>query len=76
MMKHFNDVMQYNVNLKQMQYLFKDAPQEELVIGDEGSELLDILNPQEFGTQRLVTYIEIGSIIDQQMKENIRTIAL
>lgn len=68
--------MQYNVNLKQMQYLFKDAPQEELVIGDEGSELLDILNPQEFGTQRLVTYIEIGSIIDQQMKENIRTIAL
>lgn len=76
MMKHFNNIMQYNVNLKQMQYLFKDAPQEELVIGDEGSELLDILNPQEFGTQRLVTYIEIGSIIDQQMKENIRTIAL
>jgi hypothetical protein len=76
MMKHFNNIMQYNVNLKQMQYLFKEGAQEELVIGDEGSEVLDILDPQEFGTQKLLTYIEIGSVIDQQMKENIRTIAL
>ena len=76
MMKHFNNIMQYNVNLKQLLYLFKEGKQEELVIGDQGSELLDILNPAEFGTQHLVTYIEINSILDQQMKENIRTIAL
>lgn len=75
MMKHFEDVLQYNVNLKQMLYQFSDTVEESLTIGDEGSYLLRILNPREFGTQLLKVYIELNDILDATQKERIRAIA-
>lgn len=76
LMKHFNQVMQYNVNLKQMLYQFSDTVEESLIIGDEGSYLLKILNPREFGTQPLMVFMDLASTLDPAMRAEIRTIAL
>jgi len=75
-MKHFNKVVQYNVNLTQLLYQFKDSVRETLIIGDAAGYLLDILNPQEFGTQKLLVFINILSTLDAQQREELRTIAL
>ena len=74
--EHFTDVLQYNVNLKQMRYSFEDSVEESLTIGDKGSYLLRILNPKEFGTQPFKVYIELNSALDSSQRERIRTIAL
>ena len=76
LMKHFNQVLQYNVNLKQMLYQFEDTVEEALVIGDEGSYLIDILNPQEFGTQPLMVFLDIASTLDPQQRAELKSIAL
>ncbi len=76
LMRHFNMVLQYNVNLKQMLYQFSDSVEESLIIGDEGSYLLKILNPQEFGTQPLMVFLELANTLDPVMRQEIRTIAL
>lgn len=76
LMKFFNNVLQYNVDLKQMIYSRTDSVEEGLLIGDSGSELLKILNPREFGTQPLLVYMQTNSILDQQQREFVRTIAL
>ena len=76
LMKHFNQVLQYNVNLKQMLYQFQDSVEEALVIGDEGSYLLEILNPQEFGTQPLMVFLDIASTLDPQQRAELKSIAL
>lgn len=76
LMKHFNQVLQYNVNLKQMLYQFQDTVEESLIIGDEGSYLLKILNPQEFGTQPLMVFMDIASTLDPQQRLELKSIAL
>lgn len=76
LMKFFNNVMQYNVDLKQLILSHTNTTEEALLIGDEGAELLEILDPKEFGTQPLMVYMQINSVLDQQQKELIRTIAL
>lgn len=76
MMKHFNQVLQYNVNLKQMVYQFKDSVEESLNIGDEGSYLLKIVDPQEFGTQPLMVFMDIASTLDPQQRMELKSIAL
>lgn len=76
LMKHFNNVLQYNVDLKQMLYQFEDSVEESLVIGDEGSFLLRILNPREFGTQPFQLYLDIANTLDPAMRSELRTIAL
>lgn len=76
LMKHFNQVLQYNVNLKQMMYQFKDSVEESLNIGDEGSYLLKILDPQEFGTQPLMVFMDIASTLDPQQRMELKSIAL
>jgi hypothetical protein len=76
LMKFFNDVLQYNVDLKQLLYSKSDTVEEGLLIGDAGSELLKILNPREFGTQPLLVYMQNNSVLDPAQREAIRTIAL
>jgi hypothetical protein len=76
LLQFYREVLQYNVNLKQMLYQFKDSVEESLVIGDEGSYLLKILNPREFGTQPLMVFIEVNDILDPNQKERIKSIAL
>lgn len=75
-MKHFNKVLQYNVNLVQLLYQFKDSVRESLNIGDGASYLLDILHPEEFGTQKLLVFINILSTLDADERDQLRTIAL
>ena len=76
LMKFFNDVLQYNVDLKQLVYSQSDSVEEGMLIGDTGSDLLKILDPKEFGTQPLLVYMQSNSILDQQQREYIKTIAL
>lgn len=76
LMKFFNKVLQYNVNLKQLLYQFKDTVEESLIIGDSASYLLKILNPEEFGTQKLKVFINILSTLDAEQRQELRTIAL
>lgn len=76
LMKHFNQVLQYNVNLKQMMYQFQDSVEEALNIGDEGSYLLKIVDPQEFGTQPLMVFMDIASTLDPQQRLELKSIAL
>lgn len=75
-MKHFNKVVQYNVNLKQFLYQFQDSVDESLTIGDEGSYLLKILNPREFGTQPLKVFLNIQSTLDPAQRAELKSIAL
>ena len=76
LMKFFKNVLQYNVNVKQMLYQFKDSVEEALTIGDSASYLLRILSPKEFGTQQFNVFIDFNSPIDEQMRNELRTIAL
>lgn len=76
LMKHFNQVLQYNVNLKQMLYQFQDTVEESLVIGDEGSYLIEILDPEEFGTQPFMVFLDIASSLDPQQRAELKSIAL
>ena len=64
------------MDLKQLIYSQTDSVEEGLLIGDAGSDLLKILDPKEFGTQPLLVYMQTNSILDQQQREFIRTIAL
>lgn len=75
-LQHFRDIIQYNVNLKQLLYSNSDSVEESLTIGDKGSYLLKILNPQEFGTQKFRLYIELNSALDNTQKQRIQTLAL
>lgn len=75
-MKHFNKVVQYNVNLKQFLYQFHDSVDEALTIGDKGSFLLKILNPREFGTQPLKVFLNILSTLDPAQRAELKSIAL
>lgn len=76
LIKFFNNIVQFNVDLKQLLLSHTNTTEESLLIGDEGAELLDIADPKEFGTQPLLVYMQINSILDQQQKEAIKTIAL
>lgn len=73
---HFNQVVQYNVNLKQMLYSTQDSVEEALTIGDEGSYLLRILDPKDFGTQQFQVYIDIFSTYSEQDRADIKAIAM
>lgn len=76
-MNHFNQVMQYNVDLKQMLYSYnKESIEEALIIGDEGSYLLKILDPKEFGTQQFQVYMDIFSTYSEQDRADIKAIAM
>jgi hypothetical protein len=76
LMKHFNQVLQYNVNLKQMLYQFEDTVEESLVIGEEGSFLLKLVDPKEFGTQPLMVFMDIASTLDPQQRMELKSIAM
>ena len=75
-LEHFRDIIQYNVNLKQLQYANSDSVEESLTIGDKGSYLLKILNPSEFGMQKFRLYIELNSALDATQKQRIQSLAL
>lgn len=76
LMKHYEKILQYNVNLAQLIYSTTSSVEETLQIGDEGSYLLKILDTQEFGTQHLGVFIEIEDALDSQSKERIKSLAL
>lgn len=76
LMKHYEKILQYNVNLAQLVYTTSDSVEETLQIGDEGSYLLKILDTEEFGTQHLGVFIEIEDALDAQAKERIKSLAL
>jgi hypothetical protein len=76
LMKHYNQVLQYNVNLKQMLYQFTDSVEESLNIGEAGSYLLKIMDPEEFGTQPFMVYLDISNALDPQQRAELKTIAL
>ena len=75
-LKHFEDIIQYNVNLKQLRYSMSDSIDESLTIGDKGSYLLKILDPKEFGTQKFRVYLELNSALDNNQKDRIKSLAL
>lgn len=75
-MNHFNQIVQYNVDLKQMLYSRQDTVEEALTIGDEGSYLLKILDPKDFGTQQFQVYIDIFSTYSEQDRADIKAIAM
>jgi hypothetical protein len=76
LMKHFNQVLQYNVNLKQMVYQFTESVEESLNIGETGSYLLKIMEPEEFGTQPFMVYLDISNALDPQQRAELKSIAL
>lgn len=76
LMKFFNNVLQYNVDLKQLVYSQSDSVEEGLLIGDSGSELLQILDTKEFGTQPLLVYMQTNNVLDPTQREAIKSIAL
>jgi hypothetical protein len=75
-LRHFKKIIQYNVNLKQLLYQFSDSLDEALTIGDEASYLLRVLDPKQFGTQKFKAYVDIQSALDEQVRGELRTIAL
>lgn len=76
LMNHFNQIVQYNVNLKQMLYQYSDTVEESLIIGDKGSYFLKIVDPKEYGTQPIQVYINISSSYSEQDRADIKAIAM
>lgn len=76
LMKYFEKILQHSVNLQQMLWASEESVEEVLILGDSGSELLSILDPQEFGTQKLKVLIKLNDFMDSMQKERIKSIAL
>ena len=76
MMHHFERILQYNVDLQQMLWSFEDTVEESMVIGDEGSMLLKIIDPKEFGTQPMKVAVKLSDFIDSKQKDRIQSVAL
>jgi len=75
LMKHFEKVLQYNLDKKQLLYTLDDTIEESLTIGDEGTVLLKILDPKEFGTQQFKLSIELNNALSEQERQEIKAIA-
>lgn len=75
LMKFYEDVLQYNLNLKQMLYSYTDSVDESLTIGEKGSYLLRIMNPREFGSQQFKLFVQLNNSIDGEQRQRIRDIA-
>lgn len=75
-MSHFNQIMQYNVNLKQMLISYGEPTKETLYLGREGVAIIDIMDPKEFGTQQFEMYLDIFSTYSEQDRADIKAIAM
>ena len=75
-MQHFNQVMQYNVNLRQMLISYGEPIKEPLYLGREGVAIIDIMDPKEFGTQQFEIYLDIFSTYSEQDRADIKAIAM
>lgn len=76
LMHHYERIIQYNVNLQQLLWTMTDTTEEDLVIGDEGSQLLDTLDLKEFGTQLMKVRVKLSDFMDIKQKERIQSVGL
>lgn len=76
LMKHYERVLQYNVDLQQLLWSLSDSFDEEMIIGDDGSRLLELIDPKEFGTQRMKVNIKLNDPTDTLQKDRIQSVAL
>lgn len=76
LMQHYQRIIQYNVDLQQLLWSLSDSIDEEMIIGDDGSRLLNLIDPKEFGTQLMKVSLKINDPTDDQQKQRIQSVAL